>query len=144
MQSMASRWSVALGRPQTQNARPQIDVDSIDLQDSDPEVRGEALAGLAERGDARAIGYLAEHLDADCRVYELDAAEKLASPLLLDALQKIAGNLIASEVGGYWLGRLKAAIAACTVTAHANVAVLDVRNPVQHANARRPGMGERP
>ena len=118
------------------------------LQDSDAEVRGEvrgeALVGLAERGDARAIGYLAEHLDADCRVYELDAAEKLASPLLLDALQKIAGSLNESEASGYWLDRLKAAIAACAVTAHANAAVPDVRSPAQHANAQRPDMGELP
>jgi hypothetical protein len=58
-----------------------------------------------------------EHLDADCRAYELDAAEKLASPLLLDALQRIAHDLNESEIGGYWLSRLHAAIAACTVTA---------------------------
>lgn len=87
------------------------------LQDRDPEVRGEALVGLAERGDPRATDYLAEHLNADCRVFELDAAEKLASPLLLDALRRTARDLKESEVGSYWLARLHAAIAACTVTA---------------------------
>lgn len=83
------------------------------LQDRDAEVRGEALVGLAARGDARAIDYLVEHLDADCRVYELEAAEKLASPLLLEALQAIARDWGSPKLDSYWSGRLQAAIAAC-------------------------------
>lgn len=83
------------------------------LHDAHGDVRGEALVGLAERGDSRAISHLIERLDASCRVYELEAAQRLASPLLLDALQRIANSLGADERGGYWYGRLEAAIEAC-------------------------------
>lgn len=84
------------------------------LHDTDPDVRGEALTGLANRGDAHALDYLIQHLDEDCRVYELEAAERLANPSLLPALRALAKQ---TEQGccadSYWLGSLQAAIAAC-------------------------------
>ncbi len=86
------------------------------LSDADPDVRGEALMGLANRGDARALDYLLEHLDDQCRVYELEAAERLASALLIPRLQAIAAEVAqeeSSSAKSYWLGSLHDAIAAC-------------------------------
>ncbi|WP_395316891.1 HEAT repeat domain-containing protein [Variovorax sp. UC74_104] len=83
------------------------------LHDHHEEVRGEALVGLAERGDTRVIDYLSEHLNAKCRVYELKAAEKIASPRLLEALQAIARDCPETGLDGYWVHSLQSAIAAC-------------------------------
>jgi HEAT repeat protein len=84
------------------------------LRDPNPTVQNEALIGLAERGDARALEHLLAHLDDDCRVYELEAAEKLADPRLLAALQALwVGAGRDSGVNGSWLGALCAAIEAC-------------------------------
>ncbi len=84
------------------------------LKDPHADVRGEALAGLAERGDSRVVGYLLEHLDDDCRVYELDAAEKMADPRLASALLKLTTVAVDLTTDHYWRGRLDAAIAACS------------------------------
>jgi HEAT repeat protein len=83
------------------------------LNDRDRGVRGEALAGLASRGDPRALDYLLEHLGADCSNQDLEAAEKLASPRLLPALQTLANQ--SRWDGGDWrYVLLGAAIHACT------------------------------
>jgi len=87
------------------------------LTDHDADVRGEALAGLAARHDERAVGYLLEHLRPDCRVYELDAAEALATPALLGPLRAVADALTDNEKDGYWFHRLQAAIEACRAQA---------------------------
>lgn len=86
------------------------------LHDANADVRGEALMGLANRHDPRAVEHLVRHLDADCRVYELEAAERLASPMLAPALRQIADQVARDgrEAGSYWLGRLRDAMAACT------------------------------
>lgn len=84
------------------------------LSDEDADVRGEALAGLAARGDARAVEYVLDHLNSECSVYELDAAEKLATRRLLGPLQAIANGLSCHERDGYWFSRLQNAIAACS------------------------------
>ncbi len=84
------------------------------LHDANEDVQGEALCGLAERHDPRAIDFLVENLDDECRVYELDAAAFLASPRLLEPLQRIASELTADESEGYWFNCLKAAISACS------------------------------
>jgi HEAT repeat protein len=85
------------------------------LSDTDEDVRGEALLGLAARRDERAIEYLLEHLNPQCRVYELDAAETLANPRLLGALQAISSAMPDDATNSYWSSRLKSAIAACLV-----------------------------
>ena len=84
------------------------------LHDQDTDVRGEALVGLAERGDSRVGGYLMEHLDGNCRVYELEAAEKMADPRLAPTLLELASVAVDSTTDHYWRGRLSAAIAACS------------------------------
>lgn len=84
------------------------------LQDRDEDVRGEALVGLARRKDERIIPGLLERLDSRCRVYELHAAELLASPLLLKRLNEIKDAVAdADDVDSYWHGCLLDAIAAC-------------------------------
>ena len=89
------------------------------LHDADSDVRGEALVGLAERGDPRAIDHLEAHLSLDSLGYELNAAERLASPRLLSALQKVAAGVSETEAQGYWFTRLQAAITACSTKAQA-------------------------
>ncbi len=84
------------------------------LSDEDEDVRGEALVGLAARHDLRVIDHLLAQLGPECRVYQLDAAEQLASPLLLPALQTIADGLQGSEREGYWFGCLQSAVDACS------------------------------
>lgn len=84
------------------------------LNDEDEDVRGEALVALAARHDLRVIDHLLAQLGPECRVYQLDAAEHLASPLLLPALQALAGGLLDSEREGYWFGCLQSAVEACS------------------------------
>lgn len=84
------------------------------LSDEDEDVRGEALVGLAARQDLRVIDHLLAQLGPECRVYQLDAAEQLASPLLLPALQALADGLQGSEREGYWFGCLQSAVEACS------------------------------
>jgi HEAT repeat protein len=82
------------------------------LQDADPDVRGEAIVGLAARGDPRAADYLLTRLGEDCRVYELMAAEKLASRGLLPALQALQPTAGDTDVDKGWLHHLQDAIKA--------------------------------
>lgn len=70
------------------------------LDDSDDDVSGEALVGLAERRDCRVVDYLRMRLSPDSRVYELDAAEILADPELLSMLQSIEVSLKEKEKAG--------------------------------------------
>jgi HEAT repeat protein len=83
------------------------------LRDEDEDVRGEALAGLAQRRDPRVAAYLIETLGDACRVYELDAAEKMADPALLESLRALARTVDRNTADCCWLGALDAALAAC-------------------------------
>jgi HEAT repeat protein len=86
----------------------------INLHDQNKSVQGEALVGLASRKDEAIVPVLLERLTGDCRVFEFEASELIASPLLLDSL-----NLIKNSIGDesladtYWYGRLLDAIDAC-------------------------------
>jgi len=85
------------------------------LQDTDEDVRGEALVGLAIRKDERIIPVLLELLDPSCRVFELTAAESVASPLLLERLNTIKDSVTNENgIGEYWYGCLLDAIDACS------------------------------
>ena len=84
------------------------------LGDTDANVRGEAVVGLAARGDARAIDHLLALGDEDWRCLDLNAAEKLASPRLLPALQALQqGAQGQADINASWLGDLCLALEAC-------------------------------
>lgn len=85
------------------------------LQDTDLDVRGEALVGLAVRNDERVIPVLLELLDTNCRVYELNAAESVANSVLLERLITIKDSVAyRNEIDAYWYGHLLDAIDACS------------------------------
>lgn len=87
------------------------------LTDSHDDVRGEALVGLAVRKDTRIIPVLLERLGAGSRVFELTAAEYMASPLLLARLNAIKDEASsADELNPYWYRCLLDAIDACSST----------------------------
>ena len=75
-------------------------------------MRGEALVGLARRRDDGIIEALIERLTPDCHVYELDAAEALADPRLVTALEALAQGDTSPEEDP-WRERLRAALDAC-------------------------------
>ncbi len=84
------------------------------LSDADPDVRGEAVIGLAARNDPRAVDYLLTHLDDKCRMLDLNAAAKFASPRLLPALQALlTGTAGDGEVDPQWLDALREAVETC-------------------------------
>jgi HEAT repeat protein len=99
----------------------QIDTDTAAIRDalargvsdSDSEVRGEALVGLARRHDGRAMEALPRELGRDdVGILALEAAEILADPALLPHLERLLASLTPdSDV--YFRGRLLEAITAC-------------------------------
>lgn len=94
------------------------------LNDVDENVRGEALVGLASRRDQRIISVLQKCLTTDCRVYELEAAEMMASPLLLDQLSAIESSLSPDDgQDRYWRTHLRDAIKACTVSSESSTMI---------------------
>ena len=87
------------------------------LQDRDENVRGEAVVGLAIRKDERVASVLLELLDIDCGVFELNAAERMASPLLLDRLNALKKSVNDKDtIDSYWYRHLLDAIVACSRT----------------------------
>jgi len=86
------------------------------LHDADPDVRGEALVGLARRRDEGIVDLLIERLTPDCHVYELDAAEALGEPCLAARLRLIEEASRESAANSYWFSRLRAAIEACSAS----------------------------
>jgi len=84
------------------------------LSDDDLDVRGEALVGLARRGDDGIVEALVKLLTPDCHVYELDAAEALADPRLVEPLQALTKAAGRSSTNAYWQARLDDALEACS------------------------------
>ena len=89
--------------------------------DPDRDVRGEAVVGLARRGDSRVIALLKQRLaDGDCRGYELEAVQEMPRPELLAPLQALLATAERSrEHSRVWLGELLDAIEACELVADA-------------------------
>jgi HEAT repeat protein len=85
------------------------------LQDTDEDVRGEALVGLAVRKEERIIPVLLELLDTNCRVFELAASKAVASPILLSRLNTMKDAVTnGNGSDSYWYGCLLGAIDACS------------------------------
>jgi len=83
------------------------------MADPDPEIRGEALVGLAERGDERVKPALIEEWKSDeVSILSLEAAEVLGDPDLLPHLEEM-GELLDEEADEYFQEQLVAAITAC-------------------------------
>ncbi|MEO6277255.1 HEAT repeat domain-containing protein [Roseateles sp.] len=84
------------------------------LQDTDADVRGEAIVGLAERRDPRAVDHLLAHLgDNHCDSLHLNAALKLVEPKLLPALQALLASPQADSTSdGCGLSALREALKA--------------------------------
>lgn len=89
--------------------------------DSNRDVRGEAVVGLARRSDPRVIALLRDRLlDDDCRVYELEAAEEMPRPELLEPLQRLRDDADRRpDIDPVWHRHLLDAIDACELVADA-------------------------
>jgi hypothetical protein len=62
--------------------------------DGDPEIRGEALIGLARRGDARALPLVRKELSGEFHgSWAVEAAELSADPTLYPLLKVLQRNL---------------------------------------------------
>ncbi|WP_431260761.1 HEAT repeat domain-containing protein [Roseateles chitinivorans] len=83
------------------------------LRDRDEDVRGEALVGLARRGDHDIVEVLITQLTPECHLYELDAAEALADPRLIEPLQTLSRSAPRSWTA-IWQAHLDEALAACS------------------------------
>ncbi|OWQ44435.1 hypothetical protein CDL60_25325 [Roseateles noduli] len=85
----------------------------LNLQDRDEDVRGEALVGLARRGDHDIVDVLITQLTPECHLYELDAAEALADPRLVEPLRALSRSAPPSWTA-IWQSHLDEALAACS------------------------------
>jgi HEAT repeat protein len=83
------------------------------VTESDPEIRGEALLGLARRGDVRIAPFVQLELDGEFHGdWAVDAAGLLAAPGFLPALKGLSVRLKGEDVV-YCRGSIESAIAAC-------------------------------
>jgi HEAT repeat protein len=83
------------------------------LAESDPEIRGEALVGLARRRDTSIAPAILRELEGDFHGgWAVEAAGLLGDSRFLPALRKL-GQRITGESAVYFRGSLQAAIAAC-------------------------------
>lgn len=84
------------------------------LNDEDYEIRGEALVGLAERGDRSIVEAVQQELEVEIgSTFAIKASELLADPLLLDPLIRLK-NQCDDEMSSYFMGCLDRAIEACS------------------------------
>lgn len=99
----------------------QIDTDSPEIRealrqalgDPDHEIRGEALVGLAKRGDASMVPELLnEWRDDDVSILSIEAAEVCRDARLYHRLKQFP-EILTLDDDPYFAGRLAAAIEAC-------------------------------
>lgn len=82
------------------------------LNDSHMDTRGEAMVGLAKRGDRRVVEYIKRELSSESpRVYALDAAEAFAEMIYLPELKQLLKSCKNDD--SYWCRCLKRAFNAC-------------------------------
>ena len=100
----------------------QIDMDSPEIRDAltarlpeeNLEIRGEALVGLARRGDETVVNYIMKELASDeIKVLVLEAAEALADPALYPLLLKWK-SLEDGNEDQYFENQLKRTLEACS------------------------------
>lgn len=100
----------------------QIDMDSPEIRDAlsarlseeNQEIRGEALVGLARRGDQTVVNYIMKELTSDeINVLVLEAAEALANPALYPLLLKWKSVEDGNE-DQYFEKQLERALEACS------------------------------
>lgn len=86
------------------------------VNDEDPEVRGEALLGLAYRGDKRVIDPLRRELSGEFYgIWAVEAAELMADPSLHPLIQSLWGRLDPAEKRKSWFAsQFQDALTACT------------------------------
>ena len=84
------------------------------LNDADAATRGEAMVGLAERKDARALDAIKRELAGEFHgSWAMEAAEALADPALLPWLSDLRARLAAEKGESYFLRVCDDALAAC-------------------------------
>lgn len=83
------------------------------IDDPDPEIRGEALVGLARRRDSGVVAAILRELRGEFRGdWAVEAAGLLGDPQFLPALRSLAAVLRGKEAV-YFAGTVQSAIAAC-------------------------------
>jgi HEAT repeat protein len=83
------------------------------VNDTDPEVRGEALVGLARRRDASIADAVQRELEGEFHGHwPVEAARHLGDPRFLPALKQLAQRLTGKDAA-YFRGTVEDAIAAC-------------------------------
>jgi HEAT repeat protein len=99
----------------------QIDADTSELRaallarldDSNPEVRGEAMIGLARRGDRRVVPAIQRELRGEFTgIWPVEAAELIADPSLRPHLRALAKRISPQDRGSY-RDSFAAAVDAC-------------------------------
>ena len=107
----------------------QIDADSPEIRDAlrqaltdpDHEIRGEALVGLAKRGDPTIIPELLnEWRDDDVSILSIEAAEETHDSRLYNRLKSFT-EVLTIDDDSYFVGRLADAIEACKPEAEQDV-----------------------
>lgn len=127
-------WAMFGLGSQTDLDSPEIRHALIDgLNESDSEIRGEALVGLAKRKDPRAYNAILKEWEMeDISILSLEAAEELGDPNLLQGLYDLQESLDLTD-DQYFRNRLKYAISSCQGSEKADTEQTCVGDGEDHA-----------